>query len=36
MKADNHNSDLSRLDAIDEKALSRKEKYHRAIELLTK
>ena len=30
-----HNSDLSRLDTIDEKALQRKEKYHKAIELLT-
>lgn len=31
-----HNSDLSRLDIIDEKALKRKEKYATAIELLTK
>lgn len=31
-----HNSDLSRLDTIDEKALKRKEKYQEAIELLTK
>ncbi|MBQ4066781.1 MAG: bifunctional (p)ppGpp synthetase/guanosine-3',5'-bis(diphosphate) 3'-pyrophosphohydrolase [Clostridia bacterium] len=30
-----HNSDLSRLDTVDEKALSRREKYLRAIELLT-
>ena len=29
-----HNSDLSRLDAIDEKALNRREKYLKAIELL--
>ena len=29
-----HNSDLSRLDSIDEKALERKEKYLRAIALL--
>lgn len=29
-----HNSDLSRLDRIDEKALARKEKYQRAIALL--
>lgn len=31
-----HNSDLSRLDVVDEKALNRKEKYAKAIELLTK
>ena len=31
----NHNSDLSRLDIIDEKALCRVEKYEKAIELLT-
>ena len=31
-----HNSDLSRLSVIDEKALKRKEKYQEAIELLTK
>ena len=31
-----HNSDLSRLDTIDEKAWKRKEKYQEAIELLTK
>lgn len=31
-----HNSDLSRLDVVDEKALMRKEKYAKAIELLTK
>lgn len=31
-----HNSGLSRLDIIDEKALKRKEKYATAIELLTK
>lgn len=31
----NHNSDLSRLDIIDEKALCRVEKYKKAIELLT-
>ena len=30
----NHNSDLSRLDAVDEKALKRREKYLKAIELL--
>jgi hypothetical protein len=30
-----HNSDLSRLDSIDEKALKRCEKYHKAIELLS-
>lgn len=29
-----HNSDLSRLDCIDEKALARKEKYAKAIDLL--
>ena len=29
-----HNSDLSRLDSVDEKALKRVEKYKRAIELL--
>ena len=29
-----HNSDLSRLDAVDEKALERVEKYRKAIELL--
>lgn len=29
-----HNSDLSRLDRIDEKALSRREKYQKAIALL--
>ena len=29
-----HNSDLSRLDVVDEKALSRREKYIKAIELL--
>ena len=29
-----HNSDLSRLDVIDEKALTRREKYLKAIELL--
>lgn len=31
-----HNSDLSRLDVVDEIALNRKEKYAKAIELLTK
>lgn len=31
-----HNSDLSRLDNVDEKALERKEKYSAAIELLIK
>lgn len=31
-----HNSDLSRLDIIDEKALARKEKYQKALELLEK
>ena len=30
-----HNSDLSRLSVIDEKALNRKEKYEKAIKLLT-
>ena len=30
-----HNSDLSRLDTIDENALQRREKYQRAIELLS-
>ncbi len=30
-----HNSDLTRLDAVDEKALKRAEKYRRAIALLT-
>ena len=30
-----HNSDLSRLDVIDEKARKRCEKYHKAIELLS-
>ncbi len=30
-----HNSDLSRLDIVDEKALKRKEKYSAAIKLLT-
>ena len=29
-----HNSDLSRLDTIDEKAIKRKEKYQKAIKLL--
>ena len=29
-----HNSDLSRLDTVDEKALKRKEKYEKAIKLL--
>jgi (p)ppGpp synthase/HD superfamily hydrolase len=29
-----HNSDLTRLDVVDEKALRRKEKYQKAIELL--
>ena len=32
----NHNSDLSRLDVVDEKALKRREKYLKAIELLEK
>lgn len=31
----NHNSDLSRLNHVDEKALKRKEKYAEAIKLLT-
>ena len=31
-----HNSDLTRLDVVDEKALSRREKYLKAIKLLTK
>lgn len=31
-----HNSDLSRLDVVDEKALKRQEKYQKAIELLEK
>ncbi len=31
-----HNSDLSRLDVIDEKALTRREKYLKAIDLLEK
>ena len=30
-----HNSDLSRLDVVDEKAVARAEKYRKAIELLT-
>ena len=30
-----HNSDLSRLDAVDEKALKRREKYLKAMELLS-
>ena len=30
-----HNSDLTRLDVVDEKALERKEKYKKAIEFLT-
>ncbi len=30
-----HNSDLTRLDAVDERILERKEKYSRAIRLLT-
>ncbi len=29
-----HNSDLSRLDVVDEKALQRREKYQKALELL--
>ena len=29
-----HNSDLSRLDTVDEKALRRREKYQKALELL--
>ena len=32
----NHNSDLSRLDVVDEKALKRREKYLKAIKLLEK
>lgn len=32
----NHNSDLTRLDVVDEKALERKERYKEAIEILTK
>ncbi len=32
----NHNSDLTRLDTVDPKALERKEKYQKAIELLNK
>ncbi len=36
-KADlRHNSDLSRLDVVDQKALDRTEKYRRALELLEK
>ncbi len=31
-----HNSDLTRLDMVDEKALKRKEKYEKAMELLMK
>lgn len=31
----NHNSDLSRLDVVDEKALKRREKYLKAIKMLT-
>ena len=31
-----HNSDLSRLDAVDEKALGRVKKYRKAIEILTR
>ena len=31
-----HNSDLTRLDVVDEKALSRREKYRKAIALLEK
>ena len=31
----NHNSDLTRLDVVDQKAIERKEKYKKAIELLT-
>ena len=31
-----HNSDLSRLDTVDEKALARREKYLQAMELLAK
>lgn len=30
-----HNSDLTRLDTVDQKALERKEKYQKAIKLLT-
>lgn len=30
-----HNSDMSRLDVVDDKAIARVEKYHRAIDLLT-
>lgn len=30
-----HNSDMSRLDVVDDKAVTRVEKYHRAIDLLT-
>ena len=30
-----HNSDLSRLDVVDEKALNRKEKYEKAMKFLT-
>lgn len=30
-----HNSDLTRLDIVDEKALKRKEKYEKAIKILT-
>lgn len=30
-----HNSDLTRLDVVDEKALKRKEKYEKAIKILT-
>lgn len=30
-----HNSDMTRLDCVDEKALARSEKYKKAIELLT-
>lgn len=32
----NHNSDLSRLDVVDEKALERVEKYKKSIEILSK
>lgn len=31
-----HNSDLTRMDAVDEKVLSRREKYQKAIEFLLK
>ena len=31
-----HNSDLSRLDTVDERALERREKYKKALELLSK